>query len=160
MLHQQGVTNHNQKSYNPRVRNFSKISRTNSKFYMLEEWHAANFNTKDPQLLGATVTKFSCTGSVHPWCNSAVASCGQTVQQADTMLSWISVTRVYKNDTCTTHIMFMIHCRTRYLQGILLFCMFEVLNFYACDLIFIIRGCQTCLSTWTALIFQQIWTLL
>jgi len=69
MLHQQGVTNYNQKSYNPGARNFSKISRTNSKIYMSEGWHAANFNTKDPQILGATVTKFSSTGSVHPRCN-------------------------------------------------------------------------------------------
>jgi hypothetical protein len=57
MLHQQGVTNYNQKSCNPGARNFSKIPMTNSKLYMSEGWHAASFNTKDPQILGATVTK-------------------------------------------------------------------------------------------------------
>ena len=65
LLHQQGVTKYNQNSSNLGDRNFSKKSRSNSKFYMSEGCNAANFNTKDPQILGATVTKFSCTGSAH-----------------------------------------------------------------------------------------------
>jgi hypothetical protein len=69
MLQQQGVTNYNQKSCNPGAHNFSKISRSNLKLYVSEGWHESSFNINDPQILGATVTKVSCTGSAHPCCN-------------------------------------------------------------------------------------------
>jgi hypothetical protein len=68
MLHQQGVTNYNQQSYDPRPHNFSKTSRINSKLYVSEGQYEARFNARDPQILGATITKFSCKGSVHPCC--------------------------------------------------------------------------------------------
>ena len=66
MPHQQGATNYKEKSCNPGARNFSKIPTTNSKLYVSEGWHAASFNTKDPKILGPTVTIFSYKGSVHP----------------------------------------------------------------------------------------------
>jgi len=66
MPHQQGATNYTQKSCNPGARNFPKIPTNNSKLYVSEGQHAASFNTKDPKILGATVTKFSYKGYVHP----------------------------------------------------------------------------------------------